>query len=164
MTLGAWRQWGSPPTTAQMAIGISDARRPMWLALTRWLWETYGLEGELTWTDEDEGWVLRYRRNGRALTTLMPGASGGFGALVVVGPSILEAALAARLSETTRETLEFAKPYADGRWLWLKVTEPPVVEDIETLIRLKSPPPRRPRRGVVDAAAKERDRELASTG
>ncbi|OGO59184.1 MAG: hypothetical protein A2V85_14210 [Chloroflexi bacterium RBG_16_72_14] len=164
MTLGAWRRHDAPPTAAAMADGISDPRRPMWIELTRWLRETYGLEGELTWTDEETGWVLRYRRNGKALTTLMPGEAGGIGALVVVGPSIVDAALAAPLSEPTREALEVAKPYADGRWLWLKVTEPRIVEDIETLIRLKSPPPRRPRSGAVDAAAEELEREPASPG
>jgi hypothetical protein len=143
-----------------MADRIAADRRPMWLALTRWLRDTYGLDGELTWTDEETGWVLRYRRNGRALTTLMPGESGGIGALVVVGPSILDAALAAPLSETTHEAIEFAKPYADGRWLWLKVTEPAIVEDIESLVRLKSPPPRG-RGGGADAG--EPKRELAST-
>jgi len=145
MTLGAWRRWGSPPTAAEMAEGIGEERRPMWLALTRWMLDTYGLDGELTWTDEESGWVLRYRRNGRALTTLSPYEAGGFGALVVVGPSVVEAAYAAPLSETTREALAFAKAYADGRWLWLRVTEPAIVEDVKALVLLKSPPPRRPR-------------------
>jgi hypothetical protein len=146
MTLGAWRRWDSPPTVAEMAAGITDEKRPLWLGLTRWLRDSYGLDGELTWADEDSGWVLRYRRNGRALTTLSPTAAGGFGALVVVGPSVFDAARAAPLSETTRETLEFATAYADGRWLWLKVTEPAVADDIRTLIQLKSPPPARPAR------------------
>lgn len=98
MTLGAWRQRGSPPTTAAMADRIASDRRPMWLALTRWLHETYGIDGELTWTDDETGWVLRYRRSGRALTTLRPGEAGGIGALVVVGPSIVDEALVAPLS------------------------------------------------------------------
>lgn len=154
MTLGAWRRWDSPPTAAEMAMGIIEDRRPLWRELTRWLRQMYGLDGELTWADEDSGWVLRYRRNGRALTTLSPSIAGGFGALVVVGPSIHEAALAAPLSWTTRETLEFATSYADGRWLWLKVTGPAVVEDVKRLIELKSPPPRmpRPRRRVLVSA------------
>jgi hypothetical protein len=144
MTLGAWRRHGSPPTVAEMAAGIRRERRPLWLSLTNWLADTYGLSGELTWADEDSGWVLRYRRNGRALATLSPYESGGFGALVVVGPTVVEPAFAAPLSEMAREALAFATPYADGRWLWLKVTEPAVVEDVKTLIRLKAPPPRRP--------------------
>jgi hypothetical protein len=140
-----------------MAQGIGETRRPMWLALTRWLRDTYGLDGELAWTDEDSGWVLRYRRNGHALTTLLPDAAGGFGALVVVGPSILDAALAAPLAETTRDALEFAKSYADGRWLWLKVTEPVVVDDVKTLVLLKSPPPTRRRPGGGPREMDERE-------
>jgi Protein of unknown function (DUF3788) len=155
MTLGAWRRWDSPPTVAEMAVGITEDRRPLWLALTRWLHDTYDLDGELTWADEDSGWVLRYRRNGRALTTLSPSTAGGFGALVVVGPSVLDAALAAPLSETTRETLRFATAYADGRWLWLKVMDPAIVDDVKTLILLKAAPPAhqgRPRRRVLVSA------------
>jgi Protein of unknown function (DUF3788) len=155
MTLGAWRRWDSPPTVAEMAAGITDDRRPLWLGLTRWLRDAYRLDGELTWADEDSGWVLRYRRNGRALTTLSPNAAGGFGALVVVGPSIYREALAAPLSEVTRETLEFATSYADGRWLWLKVTDQAIADDVRTLIGLKSPPPTRaprPRRQVLVSA------------
>lgn len=68
-----------------------------------------------------------------------------------------------RSPELVHNALEVAKPYADGRWLWLEVTTSRIVEDIETLVRLKSPPPRRPR-GVVDPAAGERDREPASAG
>ena len=156
MSLGAWRRWGSPPTAADMAMGISERKRPLWLALTEWLAETYGLDGELAWTDEDSGWVLRYRRNGRALTTLLPNAAGSFSALVVVGPSSLAAALAAPLGDETREALEFATPYADGRWLWLRVTDEGVVDDIRTLLLIKSQPSRRARRQTTG------DRELVS--
>ncbi len=167
MTLGAWRQWGSPPTARDMTEGICDERRPMWLTLTRWLRATYDLEGDITWTDEDSGWVLRYRRNGRPLITLLPDAAGGFCALVVVGPSVLDAALAAPISEITRDALKFSTGYADGRWLWLKVLDPEIVDDIRMLVTLKSPPPARPRGGVAGAVAEvaeERERELASIG
>jgi hypothetical protein len=85
----------------------------------------------------------------------MPAESGGFGALVVVGPSILGAALAAPLSEATHDALEFAKPYADGRWLWLKVTEPGIVDDIQTLVLLKSPPPRNVGTGTGDRSERK---------
>jgi Protein of unknown function (DUF3788) len=155
MTLGAWRRWGSPPTAAEMAKGICDQRRPLWEALTGWLRVTYGLDGELAWTDEDSGWVLRYRRNGRALTTLLPNVAGGFSALVVVSPSVLGDALAAPLSDATMEVLETATPYADGRWLWLRVGDRAVVADVETLLRLKAPPPARALRRV--AAVEDRD-------
>jgi hypothetical protein len=156
MTMGAWRRWGSPPTADQMALGITVERRHLWLSLTRWLAATYGLEGELTWMDEEAGWVLRFRRRDRALTTLMPNTAGGFGALVVVPPSVLDAALAAPLSDATRETLAYATAYADGRWLWLRVADESAVEDIETLILLKSRPGVEAKRGR-DVAGMVRD-------
>lgn len=164
MTLGAWRRWGSPPTAAEIALGICDQKRPLWADLTGWLRSTYGLEGDVSWTDEDSGWVLRYRRNDRALLTLLPNVAGGFSALVVVGPSLVGAALAAPLSPATRTSLELAAPYADGRWLWLRVADAAVVDDVKTLLRLKSPPAARtddrPRRrvGAIE------DRDLVPTG
>ena len=66
-----------------------------------------------------------------------------------------DAALAAPLSSTTREALRFATAYADGRWLWLKVVEPAVVDDVKTLMLLKAAPPARergPRRRVLVSA------------
>ena len=160
MTMGAWRRWDSPPTIADMAEGICEERRPMWLSHTRWLRTMYGLDGEISWADEETGWVLRYRRNDRALVTLLPDVAGCFGALVVVGPSQVGAALAAPLSEPTHNALEFSTAYADGHWLWLKVTEPAVAEDVERLVALKVPPPARRREVVV--APEVRDREPAS--
>lgn len=152
MTMGAWRRWGSPPTADQMALGINGERRHLWVALTSWLRATYGLDGELAWMDEESGWVLRYRLLGRALATLMPNTAGGFGALVVVPPSVLEAALAAPLSDSTRETLAYATAYADGRWLWLRVADEAAAEDIETLILLKARPGVAAKRGRNVAA------------
>jgi hypothetical protein len=149
MTLGAWRRWDERPTTDQVATRMSHDRRPLWMALTGWLRESYGLEGEPAWTDEEEGWVFRYRLSGRALTTLSPTAEGGFGALVVLGPSLWAAAEAAQLSDATREIMGDATAYADGRWLWLRVHDRATLEDVETLIAIKAPPRRRIVRRVV---------------
>lgn len=162
MTLGAWRRRDDPPTIAAMTAGIATDRRALWLGLTGWLRDAYALEGDMAWSDDDAGWVLRYRRNGRSLTTLMPDATGGFAALVVIGPSIVEVARSARLAETAREALETARPYADGRWLWLKVTDQQIVDDIRTLIALKSPLPGG--RSAERAQRSETARELVAHG
>ena len=111
-----------------------------WLRLEAFALDTYGVIGEPVF--EGHAWSLRFRRGGKTLFTLMSNEA-GFRALVVVGPSAWELASAARLSAYTREKWETARPYADGRWIWLTVTDDAVVADIETLVRLKSPPPRR---------------------
>jgi len=48
-------------------------------------------------------------------------------------------------SASTRAAWDAARPYPDGRWLWLDVVDDRVVTDIERLVALKSPPPKRRR-------------------
>ena len=143
MTLGAWRHADEPPPVERMADHMSEASQGLWEHLVRWLGRTYGLEGEAAWEGEERGWVVRYRRGDRPLVTLSPTVDGGFGALVVVGPSLWSAVEEADLSEHTRAAFETATAYADGRWLWMRVHDADTVEDICTLVALKSKPPRR---------------------
>jgi hypothetical protein len=42
-------------------------------------------------------------------------------------------------------TWDGARPYPDGRWLWLDVEDDATVAGIEALVALKSPPPPHPR-------------------
>ena len=143
MALGAWRHADEAPPVDRMADRMTDESRSRWHGLTAWFRDAYGLEGEPAWEGEETGWVLRYRRSGRSLATLSPGADGGFGALVVIGPSRWDAVREATLSEPTREAFESATPYADGRWVWRRVHDAATADDIRTLVALKSPPPRR---------------------
>ena len=113
--------------------------------LVRWLESTYGVVGEPLFAGRESGWTLRFRRSGRALLTLMPLAGGALRALVVVGPSAWEVVAGTKLSEPIRAAWAAAYPYPDGRWLWPIVDSDAVLEDIERLVALKSPPPRRAR-------------------
>ena len=94
--------------------------------------------------EHPEGWCLRYRRGGKALFTLIP-CEAGFTALVVVGPHAWPDVATLGLSASTRAAWDAARPYPDGRWLWLDVVDDRVVTDIERLVALKSPPPKRRR-------------------
>jgi hypothetical protein len=132
------------PSREQLASAVGAARE-RWERLDAWAADTYGVEGEAIYFGRDTGWSLRYRRGGRALFTLVP-RPGAVAALVVVGPSAWERASAAQLSPRTRAAWDSAHPYPDGRWLWLDLDDDQVVADVEELIMLKSPPPRRVRR------------------
>ena len=116
-----------------------------WDRVTTWAFHAYGIEGETIWFGKDAGWSRRFRRGGRALFTLMP-RIGAVAGLVVVGPSAWERAAAAELSARTREVWNAARPYPDGRWLVLDLDTDEAVADLECLVALKSPPPRRIRR------------------
>ena len=133
------------PSMAAFASAVGD-RRAVWDRIVGHLATVYGLQGEPLFYGRDAGWVLRYRRSGRTLLVLLPEA-GAFRALVVVGPSIAEAAAALPLELGVRAALEHAHAYPDGRWIWIDVASEAVADDVVRLVELKSPPPRRPRRG-----------------
>jgi hypothetical protein len=137
------------PSREALETGLGPARA-RWRRLDDWARDTYGLEGELLFFGRDTGWSLRFRRGGKALFTMMPRPD-GFGVLVVVGPSAWAGAGEVELSPATRAAWESARPYPDGRWLWIDVDGDAVVDDIERLVALKSPPPRRPRRPALAA-------------
>jgi hypothetical protein len=143
-TPGALLDRDAVPSVEDFAAACGDGRG--WFdRLVRWLETTYGAIGEPLYAGRDTGWTLRFRRSGRSLLTLTPLAGGELRALVIVGPSAWEAVAGAELSEPIRAAWAAASPYPDGRWLWPIVDSEAVLEDIERLVALKSPPPRRPR-------------------
>lgn len=159
MTTGAWRRWADHPSPDDLPRRMREDARRHWATLTGWMRERYALDGEIAWTDEDLGWVLRYRRDGRSLLTLLPTAEGGFSALVVLGPALWDAVDELDLGPEAWEAFSFATAYVDGRWLWLRVRDARTVRDIRMLVALKSPPPRPPR----PIRTVEVDREPAGT-
>lgn len=163
MTVGAWRRWSDHPSPEQLSEHMSERGLRLWQSLRGWLLATYGLRGEAAWTDEDMGWVLRYRRRGRSLLTLFPTADGGCSALVVLGPSLWGAVDDLVLGETTWEAYSSATAYADGRWLFLRVADAETVGDIRRLVALKAPPFGTPGKRASDGGA-ERSREPATVG
>jgi len=143
-TPGALLDRETVPSVEDFAAACGPERR--WFdRLVRWLESTYGVVGEPLFAGRESGWTLRFRRSGPALLTLMPLAGGALRALVVVGPSAWEVVAGTKLSEPIRAAWAAAYPYPDGRWLWPIVDSDAVLEDIERLVALKSPPPRRAR-------------------
>jgi hypothetical protein len=117
----------------------------LWVGLESFARDTYGVEGAVHGPDAKGRVEVRYRRGSRALFTLLPRPR-GFRAYVVIGPSLFEAARQLSLADSTRAALESARPYPEGRWLYLEVDDMEVVDDIQKLVTLKSPPPRHARR------------------
>jgi hypothetical protein len=142
------------PTRAPSRTALADAlgdRLHLWDRLASWIEATYGVEPEPLFYGRDSGWVVRYRRSGKSLVTMLP-MRHGMKVVVVVGPSVADQVPGLDLQPAVRRAYRSAHPYADGRWLNLAVEDPRDVDDITRLIALKSPPPRRPRRRTRVAA------------
>ncbi|UCH78644.1 MAG: DUF3788 domain-containing protein [Candidatus Coatesbacteria bacterium] len=118
------------------ALGRS---RAAWRRLRQFLAESYDLDGEWAYYGRKSGWVLRYRKGGKALTTLSP-YKGYFTVQIVLGRADHEAAREATLGASTREAIAAAHPYHDGRWLFLPINKVKDLEDVYTLLRVKRKP------------------------
>ena len=141
---GAFCDPASPPSGVELRTHLESAW-PRWRGLEDWIGDRYGIRGEPLFTGRDSGWAVRFRRSGKALLTLSPQAAGGFRALVVIGPSAWSGVADLQLGPALREAWANARPYPDGRWLFVPVDDDRTVDDIQRLVELKSPPPRRPR-------------------
>jgi hypothetical protein len=120
-----------------------DARlgrsRAAWKRLRGFLVDNYALEGEWAYYGRKSGWVLRYRKGGKALTTLTP-YHGHFKVQIVLGRADYEAAREVPLGPETRNAIATAHPYHDGRWLFIPIKKIKDLEDIYALLLLKRKP------------------------
>jgi hypothetical protein len=129
------------PAEEQLRGALSRSRAA-WKRLREFLTENYGLDGEWVYYGRKAGWVLRYRKGGKALTTLSP-YKGYFTVQVVLGEADYERAREATLGESTRAAIDEARAYHDGRWLFLKVKSLKDLDDVTTLLLVKRKPVKR---------------------
>ncbi len=109
--------------------------------LRQYLKAAYDIEPELLFYGKKYGWCFRYRRGGKTLCAIFP-EKGSFTVLVTLGRRELEklGPNSSSLTDTTRDLIQNAHPYHDGKWLWIRVGNLPMVEDIKNLLRLKRKP------------------------
>ncbi|MGD8720083.1 MAG: DUF3788 domain-containing protein [Candidatus Zixiibacteriota bacterium] len=129
---------GSSPTEEDLAATLGRSRAA-WKKLRGFLADNYALEGEWAYYGRKSGWVLRYRKGGKALTTLSP-YHGHFKVQIVLGRADYEAAREAALGPETRVAIDSAHAYHDGRWLFLPVKKINDLEDIYALLLVKRNP------------------------
>lgn len=132
------------PTEGEILTTIGQPANDCWLALSRFLAETYAVEGETKFGGAKYGWVLSYRKGGRPLCDMFP-EKGAFTALVVLGGKEAALALAELPSfgPNVRACLENTPAFHDGKWLWIRVQDRRDVEDIQRLVLMKRKPARK---------------------
>ena len=138
MSIGCFTDKTQPPTAEEVREALAGAL-PLWSDLLRLISELYGVEGEMRFYGRSYGWALRFRKSGKALLSLYPG-SGTFTAQVVLSRAQAETAMGLALGQKTREVLESAHEYPEGRWLFVPVESDEDARDIQQLLALKARP------------------------
>lgn len=138
MSVGIFTDKDHEPTKDEISTALGPAK-PLWDELVQFIEENYQIAGEFLFYGKKYGWTRRYRKSGKALTSLFP-AKGCFIAQVVLNPPQTEKALGANLSKSTLQMIKEAKAYHDGRWLFIKVASKKDTDDIKQLLLAKRKP------------------------
>jgi hypothetical protein len=136
------------PSDADMINAIGQPIADAWIALRRFLVETYGIAPVFNSGGKKYGWNLQHRIGGRPLCEMYP-ENGSFTALVILGKSELEQALARidTFGSLVRKALTETPRLHDGCWMYIRIADSLTcqqdVQDIQQLILIKKKPPRK---------------------
>ena len=136
------------PSDADMIDAIGQPLAGAWIALRRFLVDTYDIVPVFNSGGKKYGWNLQHRLGGRPLSEMYP-EKGSFTALVILGKAELEQALERidSFGPLVRNALVETPRFHDGCWMYIRVDDPRTcqqdVQDIQQLILIKKKPPRR---------------------
>ena len=136
------------PSDEDMVNWIGQPIAKEWIALRRFLTDTYSIVPIFNSGGKRYGWNLQYRLGGRPLCEMYP-EHGSFTVLVILGKVELEQAMdrMETFGTTVQQALTETPRYHDGCWMYIRASDPLTchqdVQDIEELILIKRKPSRK---------------------
>lgn len=106
------------------------------MKLSRFLTTTMKLKGELKFYGVNYGWAFRYAKSGKSVVALYPDKD-GFTAQVILKPPQVEAAFAKGVSAATKEAVDRATEFKEGRWVFVHVDSQTGIDDVVTLVNAR---------------------------
>jgi len=118
-------------------LTVIGHKRRLWQNLTKFIANNYQARGEFKSYGKNYGWAVRYRKGGKALVSLYPGKE-SFTAQIVLGQKGAKEALNLQLGRNVRKTIQEAREFPEGRWLFIKVGSDQDLQDVQELMAVKS--------------------------
>ncbi|MBI5058203.1 DUF3788 family protein [candidate division KSB1 bacterium] len=122
------------PTAAALWGALGDAAA-VWHEFNAYLDDLFDPISR-DWKFMQSGWVLVTKRRTRTVCYLFP-ADGHFTVAFVFGEKAVAAARKAKLPSRIKNSIEAARPYAEGRGFYVKVAKPADLTHLETLATIK---------------------------
>jgi hypothetical protein len=127
------------PPKMDEVLTVVGGKRHLWDALIRFVQENYRAKCEFKYYGKAYGWMVSFRKSGKALLALYPQRNGLVAQVIVRGNQV-EQALALGLGKNAARALQEAHEYAEGRWLYIPVKTKRDTEDVQGLVQIKMAP------------------------
>ena len=121
------------PASFEMAVGQAKMH---WRKLNEFLGTTLKLNGELKFYGVNYGWAIRYAKSGKSVIALYP-ARDSFTAQIIMKREQLTAAYEHGVSDTTKEAVNRATDFKEGRWVFIHVDAKSGIDDVVTLVNAR---------------------------
>ena len=138
MSIGSFTDRNHQPTRDEILREIGSSRGA-WESLEATITQNYRVKTDFGFYGKNYGWAQRFRKGGKALISLYP-RQNGFTVQVVLDETGIQKALEAGLGENTRQAIESANPYPEGRWLFIRIETGEDLADVRRLLEIKAKP------------------------
>ena len=137
MSIGIFTDKKHNPTEKEIRKAIGPMLS-IWQELIYFIRENYIVQEDFKFLyGKKYGWALRFRINGKLLTSLYP-TRNGFTVQINLSPAAIEQVQLMNLGKNVHDAIARAKPYPEGRWLFIPVGSKNDITDIQHLIALRS--------------------------
>jgi len=133
---GAFTDRTSRPGEAEIETALAGAVT-LWKELAAFVEDSFRVRSDWKFYGKNYGWLLAYKKSGKALVSLYPNA-GSFTAQVILKDDQLARVPRELLIPELEAAIERAKPYAEGRWIFLSVVFKRELEVAKKLIEIRA--------------------------
>ncbi len=129
------------PSRAEMVGFIGVKAETAWNELLSFMKANYDIEPETVFYGTNYGWLVRYRKSNKTLCSFFPERN-SFTFLITYGKKEIEKYCEQRdeFSKSINELFDNTKQLHDGRWLFIRVVDKELVNEIKKLISIKRKP------------------------
>ncbi|NHJ39362.1 MAG: DUF3788 domain-containing protein [Asgard group archaeon] len=119
---------------------IGNAKKS-WLEFTTFLNDTYDFSVEKINYGKNYGWAIRYRKSNRTWCALYP-QKDCFEVQIIFGKKEVEKFLEMRdeFGDFVQNKFDTTKQLHDGRWMFFKITDSSLIEDLKKMMIIKRKP------------------------
>ena len=125
----------------EVILEALGSAKPLWLELHAYMREQYDFSQETIFFAKNYGWAVRYRKASRTMCYAFPECV-SFSMLIVLGKDEAQRVDAQKelLNQTVRDVFDQTEQFHDGKWLWIRVTEPSDLASVQRLLGAKKKP------------------------